>query len=284
MNSFMNPYYDCTPSEQVTEAVRARLLSIRLTFASRAFFSPASSALASMPTTQRSVFGCKCTVVILLISFFGVASKSWSLQSASFVPPASPTSKRSGRTFPSAHSIPVRPATHLLAKRKAAPAAAKKIQVKMLKYIEGTGHIGEVVMVTPAFFSNKLRPTSSAVVVSDEEVAMAIADANALERETNAHAEALKERMEDLALKLKRKAGPDGQLFGGIGPKCIMDELHTLLADDFLSHKNVKIAGMTYGDGKDLRGDIKHIGEFGATLSLTKEISVLFKIVVDPVS
>lgn len=154
----------------------------------------------------------------------------------------------------------------------------------MLKYVAGTGSVGDIVMVTPAFFNNKLRPTSSAVMISDEEVQKEIAKIAALDKETNAEARSLKERMEDLSLKLRRKAGPDGQLFGGIGPKIIMEELNKLLADDFLNHKGVKIVAITDVDGKAFQGDIKHTGEFGATLSLTKTISVKFRIIVEPES
>jgi ribosomal protein L9 len=168
-----------------------------------------------------------------------------------------------------------------MSKKKAVAAPVKKIQVKMLKYVEGTGHLGEIVNVTPAFYNNKLRPTSSAVVISDEEVAKERADAQRLQAETNASALALKEQIDNLTLVLHRKAGPDGQLFGGIGPKMIMEELHKLIADDFLHHKTVKIASLTTEDGTTLRGDIKHTGRFGASLSLTKDISVSFAIQVD---
>ena len=217
----------------------------------------------------------------LVLPFRGTGGKSWPLQIATFVPPASPTLKRS-EASPSTFFAQLRPKTQLLSKKKVAPASVKKIQVKMLKYIDGTGSIGDIVMVAPAFFNNKLRPTSSAVIISDEEVKKEEAEATALEKEINAKAEALKERMDDLSLNFKRKAGPDGQLFGGIGPKGITEELDKVLADDFLNHKGVKIVAITDGDGMDMRGDIKHTGKFGATLALTKNISATFTIVVDP--
>ena len=45
-----------------------------------------------------------------------------------------------------------------------------KIQVKLLKYVAGTGSAGEVIMVAPAFFANKLQKTGSAVRISDDDV------------------------------------------------------------------------------------------------------------------
>ena len=43
--------------------------------------------------------------------------------------------------------------------------------------------------------------------------------------------------------------------------------------DEFLRRKGVKIAAVTDGDGKKMRHDIKNIGEFQATISLTKDPS-----------
>jgi large subunit ribosomal protein L9 len=151
----------------------------------------------------------------------------------------------------------------------------------MLKYVEGTGHVGEIVMVTPAFFQNKLRPSAAAVMITDEEVAKAKLEAEALEKETRVKAEALKERIADLSIVIRRKSGPDGHLFGGIGPKCLMEELHKSINDDFLNQKSVKILSITNVDGSELDGDIKHTGVYKASLSLTKDISGLFGIAVE---
>jgi ribosomal protein L9 len=136
----------------------------------------------------------------------------------------------------------------------------------MTKYVAGTGSAGEVVQVTPAFFNNKLRPTQSAVVITDEEVA-------------SEQSEKIKERLEqdDYKLVIQKKAGPDGQLFGGISPKVILTELQKNMNDEYLDQKQVKVAGITQ-DGKKFRGDIKHVGDYSASLSLTKEISANFPV------
>lgn len=168
----------------------------------------------------------------------------------------------------------------LLSKKKATPTPVKKIQVKMLKYVEGTGHVGDVVMVTPAFFQNKLRPSASAIMITDEEVMKEKAEAEARENETRAKAEALKEQIVDISLSIVRKAGPDGHLFGGIGPKCIMDELSKVVNNDFLKQKGVKIVSITNDDGVEITGDIKHTGVYKASINLSKEIYGSFRIVV----
>lgn len=152
----------------------------------------------------------------------------------------------------------------------------------MLKYVEGTGHVGEIVMVTPAFFQNKLRPTASAVIISDEEVMKAKAEQAAQEQETRAKAESLKEQLTGLSISILRKAGPEGHLFGGIGPKCIMEELGNRIQDDFLKNKNVKILSIADDNGDILRGDVKHTGTYHVSMSLTNDISASFDMIVAP--
>ena len=198
-------------------------------------------------------------------------AQSWSFTKATFIPPAHPPLVECSTT------------TALQARKKAAaPAASKKVQVKLLKHVAGTGQAGEVVMVTPPFYNNKLRPTKSAVLISDEEVDMERVEAALAEKELTSKAESIKEQVEGALLTLKRKAGPDGQLFGGIGAKNIIEELkETTGEDDFLGGKTVKITALMDGDGKKMRGDIKHTGSFQATLSWTKDIKATVAIQVE---
>jgi len=169
-------------------------------------------------------------------------------------------------------------------KKKAAPAATKKIQVKMLKAVAGTGQKGDVVLVTPAFFNNKLRPTQSASIISDEEVEQEQAERATAEQERTAQANAIKEYVEgNQPLKLTQKAGPDGQLFGAIHAKTVLEAVSKQLSEDdaaFLEQKSIKIA-LLDGEGKKMRGDIKHVGEFQANIALTKNISAKLDIVVE---
>lgn len=173
-------------------------------------------------------------------------------------------------------------ATQLASKKKSA--AGAKIQVKMLKYVAGTGIVGQVIQVTPAFYHNKLLPTKSAELISNEEMKLEQAQVAAEEKETREKANELKEKLSGITLQIKRTAGPDGHLFGGIGPKAIVDELKMMIVDDFLDQKGVKVMAITDEDGSKLRGDIKHTGKFSAGISLTKDISAKIEVVVAPES
>jgi large subunit ribosomal protein L9 len=173
-------------------------------------------------------------------------------------------------------------ATQLASKKK--NAATTKIQVKMLKFVAGTGIVGEVIQVTPAFYHNKLLPTKSAELISNEEMREQQAQQAAEEKATKEKANELKEKLSGITLQIKRTAGPDGHLFGGIGPKAIVEELKTIIVDDFLDKKGVKVLAITDEEGKKLRGDIKQTGSFSAGISLTKDISAKIEIVVAPES
>jgi ribosomal protein L9 len=247
----------------------------------------------------------------------------YQLSTASFVPPASPTATCSQplswfvQTTPqqpptssstAASSPPSRASTPILgaalhAKKKggaggaaaASTTATKKIQVKLLKHVAGTGQAGEVILVTPAFYNNKLRPTKSAQLISNDEVQRELAARQKEQAEMQARAMAIKELLEiensdDTApfLKIARKAGPGGQLFGGIGAKCLVQELQNRLEQDelldedlreFLKSKGIKITSIVQAKTDEaLPGDIKQTGDYSATIALATGESAKFDI------
>lgn len=205
---------------------------------------------------------------------------------ASFVPPASP--RLSSVHAPTAavasgYGLYKHQETQLFAKKKkkAAVAATKKFQVKMLKHVAGTGQAGEVVMVTPAFFNNKLRPSKSAEIVSDEEVKRERDESQAKTDAINEAAKEIEGELDGFTMVISKKSGPNGQLFGGISPKNLMDELSTQLPKDIWNEKGVKITAVMDEDGKKMKGDIKHVGKFQAQVSLTKKLKGNFDISIE---
>lgn len=172
----------------------------------------------------------------------------------------------------------------LFAKKKKDSTVGKggKVQVKLLKHVPGTGHIGEVVMVAPAFFTNKLQKTGLAVRITDEEVKKQQAEQMAIEKEQTETAMVIKEKLDETKLSLTKKAGPEGHLFGGVGYKMILEELKKDFPKGCLDGKHIKITEMLKSDGKKLRGDIKEIGEYSAKISLLKGISAGVAITVVP--
>lgn len=224
----------------------------------------------------------------MLVPTFAAPRCSWST-TASFVAPAAPSITRSNAAPAKTTQARVDAIsrgyglydrnTQLWAKKKTA-AAPKKIQVKLLKNIVGTGVYGEVIKVTPAFFSNKLLPDKAAVIITDEEIAQLNAEAQAQELAANQSATALKTILSETTVTIKRKAGPDGHLFGGIGAKILLDEIKACVKDPFLDGKGVRVVSTVDEEGNKMTQDIKQLGSFSADLSLTKDVSAKVSILV----
>lgn len=108
-----------------------------------------------------------------------------------------------------------------------------KIQVKLLEHIAGTGQSGDVILVNPVFFDNKLRPKKLARLITDEEVQKDLAEKQSKSDELKSQATAVQELLDEesdgkaYVLTFEdNQTGPDGKkLFGGIGPKKLMEAL-----------------------------------------------------------
>lgn len=80
-----------------------------------------------------------------------------------------------------------------------------------------------------------------------------------------------------VALTMKRKAGPEGNLFGGVNPKMVMEELKEKFPEGSWDGRQVKLTGVKDVDGKDVKKkDIKHTGEYTMTIALGKGVDVVF--------
>jgi ribosomal protein L9 len=155
-----------------------------------------------------------------------------------------------------------------------------KIQVKLLKHVAGTGSAGDVIKVAPAFFMNKLQKTGSAVRITDEEVEKECAEKAQQDKEARESAHQLKEKIDAMTLVLSKKAGPDGQLFGGIGYKAIFSELEKEFPKGALGAKYIKITSVKDDKGELLTHDIKSVGDYKVTISLLKDVAADFGLTV----
>ena len=186
--------------------------------------------------------------------------------------------------YPSFEGITTTTMTALFARKKKANTpgtATRKVQVKLLKHVAGSGQAGEVILVSPAFYNNKLRPSQAAQLISDEEVALEKAAAELQAAEQDSKIQELHETLSDRTFVLRRKAGPDGHLFGAVGSKAIMDVVQATVKDDFMQKKFVKVSATAQEDGKKMRGDIKELGTYQVTIALGKGASVKVKLVVE---
>lgn len=261
--------------------------------------------------TKLSIVTMPLAAVAALI--FGGAKAEPTFAQTAFVPVASPTTSTSksspdqqaqlfqrfsavhivqavvpnaSRNIHSVHGI-----SPLFAKKKKDPTAGKtsKIQVKLTKHIAGTGQAGDVIMVAPAFFTNKLQKTGSAVRISDEEVAQGNQKKADAEKQALDAANDLKNKFSSFTMTLSKKTGPNGHLFGGINYKAIMTELKkdNAFPKGALDAKWIKISGILTDEGEDNTGaavdpkhGIKEVGDYVATIALLKGVSADFKLLV----
>ncbi|KAL7575122.1 hypothetical protein ACA910_000489 [Epithemia clementina (nom. ined.)] len=187
---------------------------------------------------------------------------------ACFVPPAAPTSTSKGPLIfmPPPSTVSTQSGSNSLhenkktkesnlalsARKKAASSgssagtsSSKKVQVKLLRHVAGTGQAGEIVMVSPAFYNNKLRPGKLAEQISDEKVVQEQQRKQELQKEIMEQATSLRSKLAqqddgEFVLVMWAKAGPTGQLFGGIGAKAILDELKRQVPDPYWDNPSVQ--------------------------------------------
>lgn len=183
-----------------------------------------------------------------------------------------------------------------------------KIQVQLLETIPNIGQSGDIILVSSAVFQNQLKRGNKARLISDEEVErieqkkveedQRMAD---MAMQTKALLEeAMLENLggegqcgtgstnsEDdicgVALELKRKAGPEGNLFGGVNPKMIMDALKERYPKGSWEGRQVKLMELKDSNGNDVKGkDIKHVGDYNVTISLWRGIEATFILSIHP--
>lgn len=242
-----------------------------------------------------------CSWMMLLLFLSSVTSNpTMSFTKACFVPPASPTVVTKQGPWKSLVAT-----TTMAAKKgssSTAPNTSKKVQVKLLKHVAGTGQAGQVVLVAPAFFHNKLLPTKSAVIISDQQIQqeqqekqvnsqklLELAKAlksKLLQKDKNSEQDVLEEEQEIVFALSSHRAGPSGQLFGSISPQAILQELQRQVPDPYWddpsAKKNIKLLSLAEASNPSqlVSGDIKHVGDYIISLQLFPELVVLPKIVI----
>mmetsp|Transcript_24709 Transcript_24709/g.59575 ORF Transcript_24709/g.59575 Transcript_24709/m.59575 type:complete len:289 (-) Transcript_24709:99-965(-) len=172
-----------------------------------------------------------------------------------------------------------------------------KVKVKLLESVPGIGQTGEIVLVSSAVFQNQLKLTNKARLMSEEEL-------QKIEQEREEHAKELEEMamktkdmleeamVENLggddqcetdaaicgvALKMRRKAGPEGNLFGGVNPKMVMEALKAQYPEGGWDGKQLKVTEVKDMDGKDVKKkDIKHTGDYSVSVALGQGVDSTF--------
>jgi len=172
-----------------------------------------------------------------------------------------------------------------------------KVQVMILETVPNIGQRGDIVTVSSAVFQNQLQLANKARLVTKEEVEKIELEEKEQEkkqaemamRTKNILEEAMLENLggEDqcdadadicgVALTMKRKAGPEGNLFGGVNPKMVMEALKETFPGGSWDGRQVKLKEVKDSDGKDVKKkDIKHTGDYTLSIALHSSVDVTF--------
>ena len=162
----------------------------------------------------------------------------------------------------------------------------------MLETVPKIGQAGDILFVSSAVFQNQLQRQQKARLISAEEVAQLEKEKEAENQALLEAAKATKQMIDDameakphenehnvcgIALEMKRKAGPEGNLFGGVTPKMVMDELASTFPEGSWAGKQVKLTSVKDMEGQDVKKkDIKHIGEYLMSVSLGRDVEASF--------
>lgn len=147
------------------------------------------------------------------------------------------------------------------------------MQVILLERIAHLGELGEVVKVKDGYARNFLIPQGKAKRATKEAIAdfeTRRAELEKAQAERIANAQSVAERLQDVVLTIKSKAGVDGRLFGSVTNADIASALAALDFDIKKSQVRTPL------------GALKAVGEYELTIALLGDIKADIKVNVVP--
>lgn len=137
--------------------------------------------------------------------------------------------------------------------------------------VRNLGEEGDVVQVKRGYARNFLLPNNMAVVYNNANRAIFASRADAIEKRKEAKrltAASLKERLDDITIKVLVSAGESGRLFGSVTSTMVQEELAKLGID--VERKRIEIASHA----------IKMVGTYSVRIRLYEQESSTIKLIV----
>jgi len=148
------------------------------------------------------------------------------------------------------------------------------VKVVLLQDVSKLGQAGEIHDVAPGYARNYLIPQGMARKATPgaiEQVRREQAVQTRKQERLEDHYQELAERLQDVTLNFKAKAGEKGQLYGSITPMDIAEALERELNEEIDRRKHLE----------DVEA-IRETGETTITVEFTPEITAEVKVVVEP--
>ncbi len=165
---------------------------------------------------------------------------------------------------------------------KKTSSSSDKIRIRLLSDYKEIGKKGEISIVSASLYSNVLSPKKIAEKVSDEEMDAITQAANAKEQATIALAEELAAKLIANSVTKRMKIGANGQLFGSINTKTIIETMKEGYAaySDLLSSKAVGIAKISGPEGALVNNEIRKAGVYQVEIKLHSKVTCTFNFTV----
>ncbi len=139
------------------------------------------------------------------------------------------------------------------------------MNVILLENVENLGNIGDLVKVKPGYGRNYLLPQGKAALATPENMREIEARRAELEKAAAEELAAAKKRagaIEGMELVIPANAGPEGKLFGSVGPIDIADAFEKVQVE--VERSEVRMP----------EGPIQELGEFTVGVHLHPEVDV----------
>ena len=143
------------------------------------------------------------------------------------------------------------------------------MNVILLENVENLGSIGDLVKVKPGYGRNYLLPQGKAALATPENMKEIEARRAELEKAAAEELTAAKKRagtIEGMELVIQANAGPEGKLFGSVGPIDIADAFEQVQVE--VERSEIRMP----------EGPVQELGEFQVGVHLHPEIDVVITV------
>jgi large subunit ribosomal protein L9 len=145
------------------------------------------------------------------------------------------------------------------------------MDVILLEKVDNLGGLGDKVVVRPGYGRNFLIPTGRAVAATPANLKAFEARRAELEKqaaERLAAAQARKEKLDGLAIKIRHRAGDEGKLFGSVGTSDVALAVNALGVE--LEKSEVRLP----------QGALRTAGEHDVTVHLHADVNATLKLTI----
>ena len=143
------------------------------------------------------------------------------------------------------------------------------MEVILFETVQNLGSVGDTVNVKPGFARNYLIPQGKAVPATEEAMAAVEARRAELEQQeeqVRAEAQARADQVKDMHVKVTRKAGEEGRLFGSVGAADVAEAI---------GESGVEV---TRHEVLLPNGALRQVGEFDVQIRLHMDVQTEIKV------